>query len=246
MLGLPLGPLGLYHVILVGLFVPWMAWRSKKKLEAIPAEAKTGAGNRVRHHVTTLGVEAFFCGLSLLVALREGLALFPPWTPSARDVLLGVGALAALVAYMRPRWRRNVETRVRVVELFSPRTGVERALWLAVSFAAGISEEITYRGVLFLLLHRVTGSVLAATLLAAAAFGLGHLVQGRSSVLVISGIALVTQTLVLVTGTLLVAMAVHVAYDIAAGLVYGRLARQRDARDAAESAAAAPVSTPAP
>jgi hypothetical protein len=134
---------------------------------------------------------------------------------------------------------------VRVVELFSPKTGGERALWLAVSLAAGVCEEITYRGVLFLLLHRVTGSILAATVLGAAAFGLAHVLQGRQSALVIFGIALVMQALVLAAGTLLVAMAVHVAYDVAAGLSYGRLTRARDARDA-QGAPDAGVSTPAP
>ena len=69
---------------------------------------------------------------------------------------------------MRPLWRRRVQERSRRIWLFMPRTTRERTAWIAASITAGISEEVTYRGVMFALLWRVTGSALAAALIGGA------------------------------------------------------------------------------
>ena len=50
--------------------------------------------------------------------------------------------------------------------------------------------------------------------------------QGWKSAAIIAVFALGFQTIVWLSGSLYVAMAVHVLYDITAGLTYGRLGRE--------------------
>src|SRR5262249_2450239 len=57
-------------------------------------------------------------------------------------------------------------------------------------------------------------------------FGLTHIIQGWRSVAIIVVFALGFHALVWLAGSLYVAMAVHVAYDITAGLSFGRLGRE--------------------
>src|SRR6185436_18860320 len=98
--------------------------------------------------------------------------------------------------------------------------------WIAVSLLAGIGEEITWRGVQTGLLAAATGSYGVATILSALSFGGAHMIQGWRSASVIVVFALGFQALVWLTGSLYVAMAVHVVYDITAGIAYGRLGRE--------------------
>ena len=112
------------------------------------------------------------------------------------------------------------------MHLFMPANDVERAWWLAVSVLAGVGEEITWRGVQAALVGVVTGNFWLAALCCSITFGLTHIIQGWRSVAVIVVFALGFHTLVWLAGSLYIAMAVHVAYDITAGISYGRLGRE--------------------
>ena len=73
----------------------------------------------------------------------------------------------------------------------------------------------------------VTGSYWLGAVLSAISFGLAHFIQGWKSAVVITVFATGFQLVVWASGgSLLIAMAVHVAYDITAGLSYGRLGRE--------------------
>jgi membrane protease YdiL (CAAX protease family) len=108
-----------------------------------------------------------------------------------------------------------------------PRDSTERALWLTSSIAAGISEELVYRGVLTELLARTTttGSLVAAALVSAGVFAVSHYMQGWKSMAIIYAMALLFQALAWYSGSLYVPMAVHALYDIAAGLHYGHFGK---------------------
>jgi membrane protease YdiL (CAAX protease family) len=112
------------------------------------------------------------------------------------------------------------------VHLFMPANATERAWWIAVSVLAGVGEEITWRGVQTSLLRTFTGSLVLAIVLCAAQFGLSHAIQGWKSASVVTAFALGFHGLVLLSGSLLPAMAVHVVYDLTAGLNYGKLGRE--------------------
>jgi membrane protease YdiL (CAAX protease family) len=118
-------------------------------------------------------------------------------------------------------WRKRVEERSRKTWLFMPRTRRERILWVLCSVAAGVSEEVTYRGVMFAILWRLTGNPIAAALIAAAVFSISHVLQGFKSMAIIFGFALAFQSISWLSGSLYVAMIVHAAYDVIAGLSYG-------------------------
>ena len=66
------------------------------------------------------------------------------------------------------------------------------------------------------------GSLYPAAFLSAMAFGVAHAVQGAKSMAITFVVALFFQAIVQLTGTLVIAMAVHAAYDIAAGLMLKR------------------------
>jgi membrane protease YdiL (CAAX protease family) len=159
--------------------------------------------------------------VSAFVARREWIDVFPAVAPEPRMFVLGAAVFVALVVLMRPMWRQRIDARSRKIWLFMPRTRQERVLWVFCSLAAGISEEVTYRGVMFGLLWRLTGSPLAAALIAAAVFAVSHYLQGWKSMAIILGIALSFQALAWLSGSLYVGMAVHALYDVVAGLYCG-------------------------
>lgn len=137
-----------------------------------------------------------------------------------------MAAYAAAVTFMRPRWRRAVERRTPIVHLFMPANATERAWWIAVSVLAGIGEEITWRGVQAALVGALTGSFWIAAVICAISFGFAHFIQGWRSTAVIVVFALGFHALVWLGGSLYVAMVVHVAYDLTAGVSYGKLGRK--------------------
>jgi membrane protease YdiL (CAAX protease family) len=102
----------------------------------------------------------------------------------------------------------------------------ERAWWLFVSVLAGVGEEITWRGVQTALLVPLTGRYWIAAALSAASFGVAHALQGWRAAAIIVCFGLGFQAIVVASGSLYIAMAVHVAYDVTAGLAYGKLGRE--------------------
>jgi hypothetical protein len=218
-----LNPAGWAHLLVYGLVLPVMVLRSRHKVLGPPGQPLP---DRLQHfRRTTVELSVLTAG-SLAVALAQRMELFPRAWPPWRGVIVGALAYATAVLCMRPRWRRAVERNLRAAHLFMPSNRTERGWWIAVSLLAGIGEEITWRGVQTGLLVAATGSYGIAALASALSFGGTHLVQGWRSAGVIGVFALAFQVIVWLCGSLYVAMAVHVLFDITAGLTYGRLGRQ--------------------
>ena len=182
--------------------------------------------DRLRHFQRTALEVGLLAICSLLVARVQRIELFPLAFPPLGAVIAGVVAYAAAVAYMRPNWRRAVERRARVVHLFMPSNMRERIWWIIVAVIAGVGEEITWRGTQAALVGALTGSFWAASLVCSITFGLVHIVQGWKSAALIVVFALGFHLLVWLAGSLYVAMAVHVAYDLTVGISYERLGKQ--------------------
>jgi membrane protease YdiL (CAAX protease family) len=210
-----LAPTGYFHLLFFGVFLPYLAIRTSKRVSTRPLPPKVP---HFRAQVATLLV---FLALSLAVAFKEWIILWPREFPDARMILIGLLVLVVMIMLMRPMWRSRVEARARKIWLFMPRTGEERAWWVACSVAAGISEEVTYRGVMYALLWRLTDSMLAAALIGATIFAVSHFMQGIKSMAIIFAFALTFQGIAFFTGSLYVGIAVHALYDVAAGLFYG-------------------------
>jgi membrane protease YdiL (CAAX protease family) len=213
---------GWFHLGYFGVLLPALAVRVRRK--QLPTDQPLP--DRLRYFQKTAFELVMLATVSLLVAWVQRIPLFPRSLPPLGAVIAGVALYAAAVAFMRPRWRRAVERRARVVHLFMPANARERAWWIAVAILAGVGEEITWRGVQAALAGVVTGSFWIAALFCSTSFGLTHFIQGWRSAAVIVVFALGFHTLVWLAGSLYVAMAVHVAYDITAGLSYGRLGRE--------------------
>lgn len=211
-----IGRAGWGFLILLVAVVPWGAYRSARALErrALPP--------RTPFLLSLVLQQAALAWLALWVAAREFIVVEWRVAHPVFDTSLGVLLTVAMVVAARPLWREAVRRRERRAYLTMPRTPLERAVWVVVSAAAGVGEEVAYRSVLFALLLRILGGAIPAALVAAVLFGLAHLVQGWKSVAIVAGAALVLQGLVWVTGGLAVAIAVHAIYDVAAGIAYGR------------------------
>ena len=218
-----LSPAGSVHLVAFGLMIPMLAWLQRRKLVA----GGWPLGPRLPHYRRGVASLIVFAALSLATAWSQRIQLFPasidrPWISIAAAIAMYVIA----VTLMRPRWRRAVERGLPHVYYFMPDTREERRWWIAVSILAGISEEITWRGVQPALAAFVVGSPVAGALVAAISFGAAHATQGWKSASLIVLFALAFQSLVWLSGTLVLAMAVHAAYDVTAGLAYARFGRQ--------------------
>ena len=231
---------GWFHLVVFGLLIPagaFIQWRKFGKPDS-------SLPNRLLHFQSTALTIVMLGALSLMVARWEGLQLFPRLLPSWRAIGAGVLMFIGALAYMRPRWRRAVERRARVVYLYMPANATERLWWIVVAVLAGVGEEITWRGVQAGLIQNLTDSFWLAAIICAISFGIGHMIQGTRSVIVVVVFALGFHTLVWLSGSLYVAMAVHIAYDITAGISYGRLGREMGYQlDPGESPAPAPSIT---
>lgn len=212
---------GWLHVLVFGIVVPIVAVRARNAILNLPAPP-----NRIAFYFGVLLQLAIFTAVSLFVAWRAHIELFPRALPTAEQALIGLVVLIALIVLMQRQWKRAVLDGERVLALFMPSTRDERLLWLLVSLGAGISEEITWRGVQTALLTKITGVVFIAIIVSALMFAVAHAVQGLDAIPLIAAIALVFHGLVFLTGSLYVAMAVHFLYDAVCGLTYAKLAAQ--------------------
>lgn len=236
-----IGPAGVFHLAWFGLVLPLAAIHSGRRLPRVPFPP------RARHFTAVIAQQCLFLALALAAARLERIELFPPFV--LRPLALAIAGIlvGAGLVVMLPRWRRRIAERERRLYLFMPRTAGECVLWAGVSMAAGVAEEIAYRGVMYALLLRLTGSPLVAALAAAVAFGAGHAVQGRHAAIAVVGVALVLQGLVALSGSLYVAIATHATYDLAAGLIHGHYGRTLGyPRDPLPPLVAAPASPAVP
>lgn len=216
------------YILLFVLALPLLAARSAKAL--------TGQGrprpSRLSLHFNTLAMLCILLGISVAVARREGIAIFPAWQPGWADLAalasflaLTLGALAHRATRLEPSQRDRLEL-ITMTNWRDPRQLVPYA---AVCIMAGIAEETAYRGVLTDLLERETGSQIAAIIIASLAFGAAHSVQGWSGIVLAALFGAMFHIVVLVTGNLYIAIIAHAVYDLIAGITIAELAMRRAA-----------------
>jgi membrane protease YdiL (CAAX protease family) len=182
------------------------------------------APTRMQLYAHALVAHAVLLGAAVGAARVERLSLFPSPTLRLRDGLAAAIALIAVLWIGELSWRfRSAAERDRLwVRRILPRTAAERRAWVLVSAGAAIAEEVAYRGVFVAIVSSLTGSLALAVIASAAAFALVHAPQGVAGVAYVFVIALIHQALVMATGTLVLAIVVHFAYDVLAGLWLAR------------------------
>ncbi|MBC6994590.1 CPBP family intramembrane metalloprotease [Neolewinella lacunae] len=117
---------------------------------------------------------------------------------------------------------------------FMPATATQFLNFTFLAVAAGVGEEIVYRGFMVTYLREVLGTspaaVVASLVLPALAFGLGHFYQGGRAVLKIVVMAILFGFFFLRTQTLWPLMLLHTAIDVFGGLTSWYLQAGEDQR----------------
>ncbi len=135
----------------------------------------------------------------------------------ADAVVWTAGALGAAIV-LAVAWRTLGVRETAVLEALLPRTGFEKACFVALSLTAGVCEELVFRGFLIGALVAASGSTVLAVILSAAAFGVVHAYQSGTGSLRAGLLGLVMTVPVLATGSLIPSMLAHFLYDVVAGL----------------------------
>lgn len=212
-IGLP----GIVFLLIALIGIPWMAVKSRLDIEQLRAMPRDQAYRMVITQQMVMLVVA------MLFAWLESLPMAAGRSDWRAGAVTGA-SLTAAVLILRPLWRRKVRSEEPGLLFLAPRTAAERRWWAGLSLVVGLSEEIFWRGVTLGLLTAATGSPWIAAAIAAAAFGIAHVAQGKDGILAATVMALLVSALVIWTGGLLMAIAIHAAYDIVAGFDYGRMA----------------------
>ena len=164
--------------------------------------------------------------LGLLIGTRElgreamGIRSAPWGAVLTWTGVLFVVATFILLTFLLLRRASGLRETPLLVRLL-PRTGGEKCLFVCLSLAAGVGEEIAFRGFLVPALAILLGWSWGAALLSSAVFGLLHVYQGwlgtvRTAVL---GMALATSFIL--SGVLWPAMLAHAIVDVVAGVLLG-------------------------
>jgi len=221
-------------------------------LIAVPIRATVGAEQRQRRlanadaavrrteTLRTIAIQwtaAIVLGVAWFASGRgwDGLRL-----PGVPETPLQWGVTAAsllLLAWLARGWRRaerSAEAREVVREQvapallgLAPRTEAEHRRFAMLSVTAGVCEEFIYRGVALALLAEPSG-LPAAVLVTTAAFGSSHAYQGVGGVVRTSIAGLVFAGMVIGSGSLLLAMAVHAMVDVLQGRLLGAVVTEAE------------------
>lgn len=214
-----IGALGLLQLLFFLVVIPLLAFAGRGRGLPLLAGGRRALYRRVVAQLVVFG------GFSAIVAAFARLAW---WAPPARP-LIAWGAAAGLVLLLHAAlgpWRRK-----RIAER-DPRTlwlapePADRPWWVALSLAAGVAEELSYRGVASMLLVRAGVPVVLVVLLVNGAFGLAHVTRGWSNAGITFALGVALHALVLASGSLFPAMAVHFAHDVWSGFTYARLLKR--------------------
>lgn len=211
-------------VAMLGLFPfgGWFAYRRfLARLDRIGGHALV---QEYRHTLIWLGGLALATLLVWTIGGRPLSALFAttPLLPDGPDMAppIAVGAGVGLVvrpllAWRVPRLAEAFRRQMAPIAAFLPRTRAQLLWGLAVSCAAGLCEEIGYRGYLLSYLGH-TWPGWGAIAVGAPVFGLAHIYQGWKGTLMTTLIGAGLGALYAVSGSLAWPIALHAALDISA------------------------------
>jgi len=214
----------LFYVLFM---LPWMSFRSSRRLKQQPQLLADG---RVRRRMWRSTVVMLLLLLWMAAATGRGFGydVFEAPEDVAGTVWKSLFCLVVSLLLMvtSSRLRTAEQRREMFVYRVVPESGREWLLKMVVAVTAGVAEEAVYRGVLLQILWYSLDSFTAAVAVSAVAFALAHRQQGLQSMLLIVLIALQMHWLVQSTGSLLGAMAAHALYDAVAMFWIARQAKR--------------------
>jgi membrane protease YdiL (CAAX protease family) len=152
----------------------------------------------------------------------EAMGLRPAnWSVVGAWVLgLTLSALVLVWAFLLLRKSVGLQESALLVQLL-PKTNAEKGVFVFLSLAAGVGEEIAYRGFLIPALTILFGWPWGAVLLSSALFGLLHGYQGWLGIIRTTALGLILAASLILSGVLWPAIIAHAILDLVAGLILG-------------------------
>lgn len=179
-----------------------------------------------RRFLAMMAVQVVLLATALEVANRHHIRVFASSNRSLEErvavVAVTLFALAALLTVAWRAWKLAPEERRQRLLLFLPEKREHLPYWIAISLLAGTTEEIAYRGVLYLLLVWWLRNWWIPILIASVLFAVAHMAQGPRALAPIFVFAVLFHLLVILANSLYPAMAMHVGYDLLFGLLVAR------------------------
>jgi membrane protease YdiL (CAAX protease family) len=170
--------------------------------------------------ILLLGWGGLLIGTAELGRSAMGLEGVEPVPLLLWTLVAAVGILAVQLAFLLGRVRFGIREASLVHQLL-PRTLPEKVVFSFLSLAAGVGEEMAFRGFAVPGLALLTGSSWGAALISSLAFGLLHGYQGWLGVARTGAMGLVLAGVFLVSGTLWPAILAHALLDLVTGLILG-------------------------
>ncbi len=140
------------------------------------------------------------------------------WFASAL-ILAGLGYLLGLT---NPSQVNDIKQRLQGIV---PQSGLELALWVALSSVAGFVEEIVFRGYLQRQIAAISGNVFLGIIASAVVFGAGHGYEGERRMLLIAVYGIMFGLLAHWRKSLRPGMMAHALQDTIAGVAFRFLSK---------------------
>ena len=166
-----------------------------------------------------LGSACWFVGTRVGGPAAVGLVGLPAVPLLAWSIGLTVAGLGVIVAF-RPLVARAGGEDEELLRQLLPRTRRERGVFALLSLAAGVGEELAYRGYSILALAPLLGATLAAVL-TTIVFGILHAYQGPLGILRTALMGGILAWGFLASGSLWPPIIAHTLVDLLAGIVLG-------------------------
>jgi membrane protease YdiL (CAAX protease family) len=208
------------------LAVPWLGYISFRRARRQIAAGVTDAKVRLYREIA---IEQILMTVVVLLLLRGGisaasLGLVVPrsWAWNIGVFVVVIGPLVWSSLRLRPRADEIREKVKNSVGALLPRSRQEQFWFGAISLGAGISEELVFRGFLlyYLSVHVPHINTPGKVLLISLSFGLAHIYQGRIGAIAAGTLGVVFAGIYLMTGSLLLPMALHAVVDARALLIF--------------------------
>ncbi len=236
-------PFDILLLVLVLLGLPIRAWFAMRALQAAD-EPELPA---LRGRLWTRAVLSQWTLVAAVLALWtwqkrwwSGLNVVARFGPMESGMVVGIVILVILLDRQRrtldrePQVVERLRARLRSVERLMPATRGEFPRFALLAITAGVCEELLFRGFVTWALAHLLPSYVAAALVQAALFGVAHLYQGPRGVLTTGLVGVFLTAVVWLTGTLWIAMLLHVLMDLNAGDLAIRVRALGAPRDAGE------------
>jgi hypothetical protein len=172
-----------------------------------------------------IALQLLVFAMASVSARRNGVQLLAPGKISPWIWLTACLYLAFVAVLTASTWPRLEDERRIKVRALLPENPSEMLYWIPICFLAGVTEEYAYRGVAYTAVMEMTQSASATLLLCVGAFAVAHITYGWRAALQAALLAATFHVLVMLTHTLLLVIALHIAYDLMIGFVVVRLLR---------------------